>query len=266
MKAILSRAGLAALREFCEKEPLLVFDFDGTLSPIVRNPDRARMRSRTMALLGMVCGKYKTAVLSGRERSDVQSRLNGIPAAFVIGNHGLQWGKKKAPALAAAQIRKWQEIMQKSLSEEGLRDDLIHVENKLHSLSIHIRDPGLLKRAMKRAESLPGARVIAGKNVLNLLPVDSMHKGSAVISLAAKTRKKSVLFIGDDVTDEDVFSLDPPFRLLTIRVGRLRNSRAAYFLNGQEHMDAFLKELIRLRKLPAPLPGQRRETRRAGHS
>lgn len=244
MKGIFSKRGLADLASLIELDPLIVFDFDGTLSPIVRHPDRASIRSTTRLLLKSVCTRFTTAILSGRERSDVLARMRGIPAAYVIGNHGLEWSHPKAQPRAAAQIRSWQKAMEQAL-RPAAGDRFLHIENKTHSLSVHVRDPRLLNQAWKCALSLERVRIVAGKNVLNLLPAGTVHKGTAVVALARKTRKKSVLFVGDDLTDEDVFSLKPRFRLLTIRVGRSLKSGAAYCLENQKQMDRLLKELIR---------------------
>ncbi len=53
--------------------------------------------------------------------------------------------------------------------------------------------------------------------------------------------------MGDDETDEDVFSLDEPGRLLTIRVGSRRDSAASWCLASQPAMDALLRTLLHLR-------------------
>ena len=52
------------------------------------------------------------------------------------------------------------------------------------------------------------------------------------------------LFIGDDDTDEAVFALDDP-RIVTVRVGRKRASRAQYYLRDQTEIDALLRYLMR---------------------
>ena len=58
--------------------------------------------------------------------------------------------------------------------------------------------------------------------------------------------------MGDDVTDEDVFALGEPGRLLAVRVGRSRRTRAAFFLSMQAQIDELLATLLSLR------PGARR--------
>ena len=60
--------------------------------------------------------------------------------------------------------------------------------------------------------------------------------------------------MGDDETDEDVFALDQPGRLLTIRVGRKRQSLASYFLRNQAEIDRLLETLL------GDAPARRRPT------
>jgi trehalose-6-phosphatase len=60
------------------------------------------------------------------------------------------------------------------------------------------------------------------------------------------------LYVGDDITDEDVFELDPPGRLLSIRVGQTRRSAAAYYLRDQREIDRLLAKLHQLRASLGP--------------
>jgi trehalose 6-phosphate phosphatase len=65
-------------------------------------------------------------------------------------------------------------------------------------------------------------------------------------------RCDTAIYVGDDETDEDVFALDQPGRLLTIRVGRGRGSHAAYYLRAQAAVDDLLALLVRLREEAEP--------------
>jgi trehalose 6-phosphate phosphatase len=248
MKDILSRAGSARLREFASTGPLLVFDFDGTLSPIVPVPHNARLTVVTRRLLEQVCSKYRTAVLSGRERSDVAARLSGIRFTYIVGNHGLQW-QNRPTAGQTARVKRWQKMLGTFLANGDFTEresSRVLLENKKLSLSIHSRTPAVLSRLQRYAALLPGARVVAGKNVINVLPEKSHNKGTAVLALAARERR-GMIFVGDDQTDEDVFCLRPGFELLTVRVQRSNRSRAQYFLRNQRNMDLFLKILLAAR-------------------
>jgi trehalose 6-phosphate phosphatase len=83
--------------------------------------------------------------------------------------------------------------------------------------------------------------------VVNLVPERAPHKGDALLALRAKEGADTALYVGDDITDEDVFELDQPGRLLSIRVGQSKRSAAAYFLRNQREIDVFLDRLVKFR-------------------
>ncbi|HET6381006.1 MAG TPA: trehalose-phosphatase, partial [candidate division Zixibacteria bacterium] len=69
----------------------LLTDFDGTLSPIVRDPAAARPLPGAVEALEALAGRgVLVGVVSGRAAADVR-RLLGTDRLLVIGNHGLEW-------------------------------------------------------------------------------------------------------------------------------------------------------------------------------
>jgi trehalose 6-phosphate phosphatase len=90
-------------------------------------------------------------------------------------------------------------------------------------------------------------RILGGKQVVNLVPKDAGHKGIALLNERDRAGCDTALFVGDDDTDEDVFALAQPGRLLSIRVGRKRGSQAAYYLPAQGDIDELMKVLIEAR-------------------
>ncbi len=89
--------------------------------------------------------------------------------------------------------------------------------------------------------------------MLNLLPAGAPDKGVALTRLRARERATVALYVGDDVTDEDVFRLGQPGRLLSVRVGRSRRSAASHYLRDQAEIDDLLARLVALRaKEPHP--------------
>ena len=75
MKYILAQRNRPLLRRLARAHTLLVFDFDGTLAPIVPDPKGAAIRPHTAALLRQVAEVYPVAILSGRALADVTPRL-----------------------------------------------------------------------------------------------------------------------------------------------------------------------------------------------
>jgi trehalose 6-phosphate phosphatase len=89
---------------------------------------------------------------------------------------------------------------------------------------------------------------MGGKLVVNLVPRGAPHKGMALERLRESLHCDTALYVGDDQTDEDVFALDDPGRLLTIRVGEKTTSRASFFLRDQACIDVLLERLLSLRQ------------------
>jgi trehalose 6-phosphate phosphatase len=246
MRYVLAADNVDLLAQLAWSRVLLAFDFDGTLAPIVRDRNAAQMRPRTRRLFGRACKSYPCAVISGRSHSDVAGRLGEASPRFVVGNHGIEPG---APLEEyAATVNAAEQLLKADLAEKPG----IEFENKRFSLSIHYR------RSRRKRESredidralsrLPMAvRIIPGKLVVSLLPAGAPNKGDALVHLREAAGADTALFVGDDLTDEDIFALDQPGRLQTIRVGPSRRSSAQYFLRSQAEIDVVLEMLVQYR-------------------
>jgi trehalose 6-phosphate phosphatase len=246
VKNILTGEHASKLLAFARQRVLLAFDFDGTLAPIVRNPEAATMRRRTSILLAELAGRYPCAVISGRSRADVMEKVAEIPLRALFGNHGME----PSPNLRAWRrlAARWHAQLASALPPiAGLV-----IENKGVSLAIHYR----LARArgavrdlvLHAASDLHGTRILEGKMVVNVLPAGGPDKGTALITLRKRLRCQCAIYIGDDDTDEDVFALAKQERLLGIRVGRSRRTQAAYYVPSQAAIDQLLRKLVDARR------------------
>jgi trehalose 6-phosphate phosphatase len=246
MKNILSRANRAALRQFARSNVLLAFDYDGTLAPIVQVPERAVMRKTTRTLLEHLVTLYPCVVISGRAQRDALQRLHGLGLRSVLGNHGAEPGNA-SPQLAH-RVSGWRALLESRLAGLGG----VRVEDKTFSIAVHYRqarEKTKARRSILRAAAiLEGARVIGGEQAINILPEGAAHKGIALERERVRLGCDTAVYVGDDETDEDVFRLDEPRRLLSVRVGRRPSSRAQYFIDDQREIDAFLRALIGLSK------------------
>jgi trehalose 6-phosphate phosphatase len=133
------------------------------------------------------------------------------------------------------------------------------VEDKRWSLSIHTRLADraavpTVREAVERAARAHGLRVLPGKEIYELRAPVGVHKGTAVWSLAerlgATGRDASVMFAGDDVTDEDAFLLlrERAAHALTIRVSAVPASSAAEFaVPDTEAVRQVIEQLVGLR-------------------
>jgi len=236
------------LEQFCSSDMLLAFDFDGTLAPIVADPDAAKMRPRTRELLVRLTRLYPCVVISGRGAADVRERVKGVGFLEVIGNHGLEpWRRSED---FAKKVRAWLPVLyQRLAAHKG-----IVIEDKGFSIAVHYRksrEKRLAKEAIyAAAASMMPLRVVGGHQVVNLLPDGAPHKGIALGAVRDRLGCDTSLYVGDDETDEDVFARDEPGRLLTVRVGQKPGTRAAFFIESQTEIDDLLWQLLLLRTRP----------------
>jgi trehalose 6-phosphate phosphatase len=246
MRNILSQANRQVLEEITWSNVLLAFDYDGTLAPIVRDPERARMRPQTRDLLEVLTKLYPVIVISGRGQPDVRGKLQGVTVCEVVGNHGIE------PSAAGhghvVEVQRWRPILEACIAPfRG-----VTIEDKVFSVAIHYRRSREKKRAraaiLRAATTLGDVRVIGGKQIVNILPAGAPHKGMALERERERLRCDTALYVGDDETDEDVFALDQPGQLLAIRVGARHASLAPYYVAGQRAIDDLLRALIESRR------------------
>lgn len=242
---ILAPGNRRVLAEVAAANALLAFDYDGTLSPLVSDPREATMRRATADLLERVANAYPCVIISGRAQADVLRRVEGIGVFEVIGNHGLEpWAW---PNTHVDRVRGWR----RSLDQRLAALPGVVIEDKVFSLAIHYRQALARTTArltiVRAAADLDGVRLISGKCVVNVAPRDAPHKGTALQTAREQFGCDVALYVGDDETDEDVFALDDP-RLLSVRVGPRRTSRARYYVRDQRSVDLLLAQLFELRK------------------
>lgn len=246
MKNILSHGNRKVLEQFIWSNVLLAFDYDGTLAPIVADPRQAKMRQQTRELLEALTKLYCVIVISGRAQPDALKKLRGIGVFEVVGNHGIEpWHSSNRHI---AEVQRWRPELDEAIAPfKG-----VTLEDKIFSVAIHYRQSREKKKAraaiLKAAASLGDVRVIGGKQVVNILPNGAPHKGIALERERERLHCDTAIYVGDDETDEDVFALDQPGRLLTIRVGPKRTSAATYCIANQRAMDDLLRALLELRR------------------
>lgn len=243
MQYLFSPEGEVALNTALVMRPVIVFDFDGTLAPIVAQPDNAKAPAAVVEALTRLSALMPTAVLSGRGIDDLRPRL-GFEPRYLVGNHG-------AEGDALALLPEWAGVVSQWRSQlAGMLTALptgVLIEDKTWSLSLHYRltqDHDLALRAIEEvvAELDPPPVQIGGKCVLNLLAPGAPDKFDALASIVARDNAGTAIFIGDDETDESVFR-KAPAHWLTVRVERNESSAATWFIHQQEEMLRFIQTL-----------------------
>jgi trehalose-phosphatase len=192
-----------------ERPLLLAFDVDGTLSPIVRDPDLARIPEETLRSVAELAASPMTevALITGRDLSSLgrMEQLKGIWRAVEHGGLVLAPGDRPAARELGAEqeaaldrFRHWVEA-----HAEGA-----FIEYKPQSIAVHVRaiaetDPEraerLLREADARARDL-GLHVRRGK-ALREAEAEPQDKGDALREIFERSGAKSVFFAGDDITD-----------------------------------------------------------------
>ena len=232
------------LAQFIQPGVLCAFDFDGTLAPIVDRPDQARLPAEIRLRLISLVNRAPVAVITGRSVPDIGMRL-GFAPTYVVGNHGLEgvpgWTQHVDDYRSLCQT--WLRQLEQVLQEPG-----IEIEDKFYSLSVHYRhaldpDDAASKLRAKLAQLTPVPRIVDGKYVFNLLPENSANKGRAIERLIEISLAPGAIYVGDDITDEDVFRLRRP-DILSIRIDYAFSSAAQFFVPQRDGIVRLLDLMI----------------------
>lgn len=230
---------------------LVASDYDGTLAPIVADPDLAYPDGRALAALVALGGLPDThaAILSGRDAAVLQ-RLTGTPAGIeLVGSHGAERAglipevdKTAREDLALALDR-----LEALIAEfPGAR-----LERKPAGVAFHYRnvEPELRSSAEAAArrvgEDYVTLSTLPGKRVVELTG-SRIDKGDAMRSLREQWDAGAVVFIGDDVTDEHAFFVLGPGDL-GVKVGE-GETLARFRLDDQSDVAGVLESLLARRR------------------
>ena len=262
---------------------LLLLDYDGTLVPFAPTPELATPDLGALTLLESLAARSGTDVhlVSGRDRATLEAWFGHLPIGLHA-EHGL-WSRDRKEAgwvrAAADALPRRAEILE-VLEEFAARVPGSRVEQKSAALVWHYRlaEPGLAARETRRLRAtlarrladapvdlLPGNQVLevrlrgVDKGIIGRRLTAGLPAGSAVVAM------------GDDRTDEELFSALPP-DALTIHVGR-SESRARLRVDTIDEARALLWALAAPeaadRSVPARSPaatesGDRAPTKAAG--
>jgi trehalose 6-phosphate phosphatase len=250
MRRLFDEPGMERLDEIVQPGLLCVFDFDGTLSPIVPQPDSAALPPEVRERLLTLTTLAPVAILTGRSLTDIRKRL-GFEPHYVIGNHGLEgmpgWEERSKGYAAACAA--WRSALEGAFCDKQRFDPGIRLEDKEYSLSVHYRMARNQAQSEQRLRALfetllPPPRVVDGKCVFSLMPVDAAHKGGALEELMQQAGAGTAIYVGDDVTDEDVFRLRRP-DVLTVRIEPHPDTAAEFYLPAMPDIVQLLDELVR---------------------
>lgn len=245
MRHLFSEAGQAALAAVMARAPLLAFDFDGTLAPIVARPDDAHVPQEVSQGLSALARRLPIAVITGRSVADVRDRL-GFAPRYIVGNHGAEEADSAPLPEACHALDTLRRRI--DVNWDVLRGHGVDVEDKRFSLALHYRLAPDAGEALLCIEELlqgmdPGLRRFGGKCVVNIVPTGLPDKGDALAGLVRRAGASAALFVGDDVNDEAVFMRAEP-DWLTVKIGREDPlSRAMFFLDSETELAVVLEQM-----------------------
>jgi trehalose 6-phosphate phosphatase len=247
--SLLAVAGQQALLNLVRQPALLAFDFDGTLAPLSEAPCAVYVSPPLAAALAHISQRYPVAVISGRQLDDLVPRL-GFQPTIVAGNHGAE-----RPGDLAGQTR-WERALDPARAilaryRAFLERAAIRVEDKRQSLALHFLGQPVPSAHVETFGALTSeldavARVFGGHRVVNVTPPAAPNKGDVIAETVRALGVAAALYIGDDLTDEDVFS-SAPSHWVTARVRPPATGTAAHFrLDTQHEVVSVIAGLTRL--------------------
>ncbi|XWS38527.1 hypothetical protein CRYUN_Cryun19dG0138900 [Craigia yunnanensis] len=265
------------------KKIAVFLDYDGTLSPIVDDPDRAFMPDAMRSAVRDVAKYFPTAIISGRSRDKVY-KLVGLTELYYAGSHGMdimgpvshtesddhpncirstdQQGKEVNLFQPAREFIPMIDEVFKTLVDNTKDIEGAKVENHKFCASVHYRNveeknwSTIAQCVHDILKDYPRLCLTHGRKVLEIRPVIDWNKGKAVEflleSLGLSDRDDVLpIYIGDDKTDEDAFKVlregNRGYGILVSSVPK--ESKAFYSVKDPSEVKKFLKALVRWKKL-----------------
>ncbi|KAG8083847.1 hypothetical protein GUJ93_ZPchr0010g7904 [Zizania palustris] len=260
------------------KRLVLFFDYDGTLSPIVDNPENAIMSDEMRDAVRYVASLFPTAIISGRSRDKVFDFVK-LSELYYAGSHGMDiMGPIRKSEFSGQHVKcirstdsKGKEVnlfqpaseflpmiseVFNKLGETVKNIDGAKMEDNKFCVSVHYRNVAphdyaeVHQRVTAVLRNYPCLRLTHGRKVLEVRPVIDWNKGKAVEFLLESlglSEKEDVvpIYVGDDKTDEDAFKVlkanNLGFGILVSSVPK--DTDAFYSLRDSIQVMEFLKKL-----------------------
>ena len=245
---------LKQIKEMYDKasKRLILLDYDGTLTPFVKNPEDAVPSSKLLELLKEMIAdkKNKVVINSGRNRDVLDKWFSGLELDFAA-EHGAffkengEWHKNIRREI------EWDDEIIDIIEHTIDKTPRSHLEKKDSSLVWHYRNVDVWLAELRQKQLInalmgPCSRlnlqIVPGNKIVEIKPPD-FNKGSEVKRLSQKEDYDFILAVGDDTTDEDMFHALPP-EGVSIKVGNF-SPVAKYRIPVQASVIPFFQKLIK---------------------
>lgn len=246
------------MRRAKDADSLLVCsDYDGVLSKLQIDPMSARpLPGGIEALQNLALSEASAAaIISGRDMQSLKYMLrhSDYGDIVLIASHGGEVEEGGVSEHRAYDLRGLARLerIRTEVSRALAKFPGARLESKRFSVAVHTRglssaiSEAARRMAIEYGEKNPNLRVIPGKEVVELA-ISVVDKGQAVDWLVSKKGAEMVIFVGDDVTDEDAFKRVNAMGGASFKVGEGK-SAAKYRLSGPQEAVALLKNLANAR-------------------
>lgn len=231
-----------------KKKILFCLDFDGTLTPIRRNPASVKPSLDLLRFLKKAARlpHCKIAIISGRGLKDLRKKIP-VPGIILIGSHGLEWNIKPNKNLnRLRRLRKFKKKWQHALSE--VRG--VHFENKPFSFVLHYRRCPKLQQAqvvaffMRQQDDLFRNKFqwTPAHRAFEVFESVRGRKEHASQELLHKLKSDRMIVAGDDATDFEMLTYGQDHGW-AVTVGFSR-AGIKYFAKGPGELVSVLNKII----------------------
>jgi trehalose 6-phosphate phosphatase len=227
---------------------VLYLDIDGTLADFQLDPKQSFIPKTTLHVLNCLLRlNIPIILLTGRGVEDAQQLTQGLDVG-IAGSHGLDLylqQKRYRPQLDLMEIKALHSYAAYACQGQALR-----VEHKDYSIALHYREyPQSAQYAEQMAcevvEKFPNFYLKKGHDVCEIAPL-SANKGHAIqrIQHLLGLSQHCPIFIGDDLTDEDGFTVINQLQGISIKVGQ-GQTHARYQIDNVVECANFLENFTK---------------------
>lgn len=247
-------------------------DYDGTLTPIVSNPDQAIISNEMRTTVSNLSQHHDTSIITGR-RIDTINKFLQLPELYYGASHGFDvYGPHLKPLHAPAE--NYLPLLKQF--NDTVHDKTKHIQGSLvedckYSISVHYRNvtndndnkfiadtvDSVLNVINNSNNNNLKLKKHSGKCVWEIKPDMKWNKGYAVdylIDLLYNDNKQNIIpvYIGDDVTDEDAFDVVNRYNnglsVFVVNTTQSRPTKAKYTVKDQQQVQQLLENITKLGK------------------